>query len=625
MSMRAWAASAVVVLSSAAIAAESPRVVQAIYQYPTGGAIVGQGWSTFHERATPATCVEVDVVPLERSSYSSSVQQAVSSLSVLRAQTSSLSASYKGSGAKASSSVSTSSSRQVNSDAQNFLFIFESSDQSTFAVPPGSVRGGASVLSQELLKNAGGNPNLSPMLQREAAIQPQQTKGNAIKLARWAEEVLKDSATEFTRLCGEGFVSAIHRGAKVHLVITNSNNNEEVKRSIAASLSASGYGASGKASYTKTDTKKTGEAQLSYRSFQEGGVPLRPVALKADSTTGLLNLQDVLPRPSDLLANPTAFRVVVTPYSEIAAGLANRLSTPLNLLTYDDYYVALSDLYEVVSALQDERQALKDRQWKLYGGPDRLRDIKDAIHADLAFLEGVIAQCFSSARNCTVKSAVNAWREENKPAQQAAQNPADANSLTRGLAELVAAQPSWMAKALTLQKQLLAPGDKQQLANAASKSLESKQEEEERAALAEFERDVAKFQNLTANEQIDSEFFLRFYWYLTQIPLTTQMLDLDTELTVPTSPPADLDRRLLAIRDKIEAATFKHRIQPWKEFFCESLKSDALCVDDAALRDLVRSTLIAVAQQDMTLIPPPKVPVQKRKRKCGSSYPGKCL
>jgi hypothetical protein len=290
------------------------------YPYPKAGAKIGQGWDSFNERATTASCVEVAEVRLETASFKTHVEQIQSTYSLITKTTTSVSAAYNGFGVGASGSFSTSSSLSINTDDQNFLFTFESSDGSTFATAPDSQRDDGFALSDQAVKGL-------TALKSDAAQQNYLAKfwqsplagTGAIKLTAAATELRNKSPKDFDRICGDGFVSAIHRGGRINLLLTQRFASAASANSLAASLSASGYGASGSGSYTTSTQRLTSTNNLAYRVFQEGGIPLKPVALSPLAKDEFFDVNAILPAPDQLIANPTAFTVTVTPYQNAIA------------------------------------------------------------------------------------------------------------------------------------------------------------------------------------------------------------------------------------------------------------------------------------------------------------------
>jgi hypothetical protein len=106
------------------------------FPYPESGVKIGQGWDSFNQRATTASCVEASETRIEQASFDTHVEQLRSSYSLVTKTTTSISAAYGGFGFKASGKVSDAASTNLNTDDQKVLFTFESSNGSTFAASP---------------------------------------------------------------------------------------------------------------------------------------------------------------------------------------------------------------------------------------------------------------------------------------------------------------------------------------------------------------------------------------------------------------------------------------------------------------------------------------------------------
>jgi len=400
----------------------TPALPSADYPYPNGGAKLGQGWDSFNQRATAGSCVEFAETRLEKSSFETHVEQIQSSYSLITKTTTSVSASYSGFGAGGSGSVSSSSSLNINTDDQNFLFTFESSDGSTFAVAPDKGESGGLELSDQAVKgltavksDAAQQTYLAKLLGRSPL-----SVGGMTTLTAAAKQMRKTSKFDFDRICGDGFVSAIHRGGRINFLLTQKFASTETANSLSASLSASGYGASGSASYSTSTTRLNKTDNLSYRVFQYGGVPFKPAALPATIAAGqFFDVNTILPPPDQLIANPTAFTVTVTPYENVVTDIpkGEKFPSPLRLLTVGDYYVALRDEYHLVEGIlnifrsgtrSDANFPFDPKLINIFGGEKGLESLYDSIHFDLVFLEDVISQCYSKQKACTVKEAVEA-------------------------------------------------------------------------------------------------------------------------------------------------------------------------------------------------------------------------
>ena len=85
----------------------------AIFPYPESGVVIGQGWDSFNERGTSASCVNVKAVSLERATYATDVRQVLSTYSLTKTSTMSVSIAASGFGASGGGNMSSSNSFRV--------------------------------------------------------------------------------------------------------------------------------------------------------------------------------------------------------------------------------------------------------------------------------------------------------------------------------------------------------------------------------------------------------------------------------------------------------------------------------------------------------------------------------
>lgn len=666
----------------------------ATYPYPANGALLGQGWDTFNDSPTTSSCVDVEAAPLERSSYTSNVEHVISTYSLLKEVAVSASASYSGTGTKASANVVAKRTNQVRTDAQNFLFTFESSSGSTFAVAPGTVQqnGINPTDSTVKLMDAAKGEMAQERLATALSTQLPSFKGASIKLSTEASTLLGSNPAEFRRRCGEGFVAAIHRGARVQLLLSQTNASQAEKEAFAASLSASGFGGSAKASYSTSSDKKLGTSSLHYTTFQEGGVPLKPTDLAIGSTgkpDQLINLEDVLPKPEQLQVNPTAFRVVVVPYANVDPRVASALPTPLRMLSISDYYVALNDLHmlagdviqqartEMVQDTPGANRSFDAEVIKAYGGIEGLESVRDAIHRDLILLETLLQQCYgidapdekdqAAAQNsakpetatagekCTVtgatkllkaaidktlttpaapaasasadnRSGTEAWKDA--VLALAAKAPMQAQAALKGVTVVASSQNNTGAAAAVSPESSQATSKIEQglvLRNGAIavatdrsslpeflKSIQAMGRAQSDTAFDAFVADLKRYQDDLEDKGPSEDFFYRFFWYLTQIPLPRKSVALNFKVT--TSSAVATQAAASTEQTKMVNAVISQRLAPWKSFFCTNLKREALCVPDANLRTLAMGSVATLSVSDFVYEPPPAPPAKSKKR-----------
>jgi hypothetical protein len=525
----------------------------AVYPYPPSGVQVGEGWDSISERGTTASCVAVDAVPLEQASYDTEVQQIQSTYDLATKVTTSVSASYKGFGVGASAAFNSSGETDVHSDDQNFLFTFESEFGSTFAVAAGSADSKqfeVTAQTQALMNAAKGADTQDNIL---AAIigRPTHFKGGVISLTPDAAALLKNDPTggQFLRACGDGFVAAVHRGARIFLLLTQRYASQEQKDVLAASLSASGYGAAASASYSASSSTSTKLNTLTYRSFQQGGVPSAPKAL-SPGATGSFDVNTILPTADQLTSNPTAFQVVVVPYSDL--GSVNVGSSPTALAELGNYYLALNDLWTLVGdILNAEILGLnasgsgpyEERVIDLYGGIQALESVEDSIQADLTILEIAIAHCYSDAGPCTLTSAMQA----------------------------VVSQGAAAAGHLCANNSSIA-------CTAASNQLSSQ--------VAGIKAALVKAGTVRSITDLDPNFQLRFYSYLAQIPLPRAAYSNSTFGDLQATTTTNQATTAANAVAELKRAVYGFRELPWRNFFCKDQKSATLCVTEDQLHGL---------------------------------------
>jgi hypothetical protein len=495
---------------------------------------------------------------------------------------------------------------QINSDDQNFLFTFESSNGSTFAVAPNTTVSKNLELPPSALQLFGSAKGesaqqavLSAVLSRANGF-----SGHFIRLTDEARQLLKSGpsgANAFRRVCGDGFVAAIHRGSRIQVLLTQKFNSLKQRDSLDATLSASGYGASGGATYsTSTDLLKTTD-NLRYHVFQEGGIPFSPRALSSAKTKGdFFDINAILPPPEQLLANPTAFSISVLPYSAVDPLLASSLPSPTKLFSLGDYYIVLNDLYNLVGHMIDSVHSginsptagpYDPRLLDAYrvdksiepNGLENLERVHDSILVDLSFLETAISKCYNDNGDCSVQGAIGAT--------------------TSSLAQTVETESELTD---------FAPLDQHN--------------EEFKRRLTLFKEKADWFHELVDQHgKLDDEFFLAFYVYLTQIPLPRAAysdnpnLKTIQSMTIPASASPDTKKALAQqFRKELTEAILDFRMTPWKAFFCTEQKRSPLCVSDGALRALVSSADWGVDSFTVVYPDPPK---PKRKRCHGPLKP----
>lgn len=651
------------------------------FQYPSKGVITGQGWNSFTEEGTPAVCVEVDIVPLEQSSFQTDVRQIHSTYSMHRSISTTVSASYKGAWS-ASASATTNRERKINTDFNNVLFSMSALIGSTFAIPKGSMAPLALGLDDkagQLLRNVENGDVLSALTRRSTA-RPQQYRSGTIKLSAEAANILDagdaDKLEKFKRLCGDGFVAAIYRGARVELLLTHRYESREELESLQFSLGASGYGGKGRVSSSSTEKKFTDTNNLSYRIFQSGGIPIKPRAIPTQTPNDPkgFDVNSILPEPEFLMGNPTAFSVAVVPYSNIDLR-ADSINAPMNLMPLGDYYVILEDLYETVgnivrelydgySTTETARDGTYDKVLlDVYGGVGHFLRLREEVHQDLILLERAIARCYETKKDCTVneafaeaKVAISSelanFREKSEEKrlelvsvkQKIFERISEIHAIKNNPAQ--AAYSGYFSNLLLRAESIVAPETTQGNipkpketdlpADSIRKIAEQLIDDIEKLSdRVQFEREVQNRLNsliahgesfaksVSDTGELDDEFYLNFYVYLSQIPPkisdyvnnAANFGNLSALSTGFREVTTDEGKQLKAdqVNSELASAVFRYRLMPWKEHLCEELKSGPLCLSDTSLLALTEVSDFGVRPENIREFVPSIAPAHVRR------------
>jgi hypothetical protein len=565
------------------------------FVYPPDGVVIGQGWDSFTERGTQAQCVAVTEVAIESSSFDTSVEEIKSTFGLLKEQgmSASLGGSFGGFGG--SGSVSSTSSKKLETDFANVLFSFDASTGSTRAIGVGGA--GESFAAFKALDADGKKAieTAQPAAQSYAfqmlAQEPRPRRGSAVELTPAAITwLIRGDTATFQRVCGDGFVSAIHRGTRVRVLATFQSSNEKDKTTFAATLEAKGFGVSASGSYSSSTDEAALNTKTRYSISQQGGIPFPPPQ-KFDDLLAMFS------KTENFIEKPGAFAVTVTPYTTVANyPLAIGLESPQRLKRLGDYYVVLSDLYTLTSqalryASNPALESPYDRKMiEAYGGVPHLRKLKDAIHSDLKMLEAGITACYRNRSGCDEATIKN---ESIKSAETAA------NSLQPFATKL-------QDQTRTL-KVSVANGDKlgaaKNLSSITGGVVQIDSVEKQIALLdqelARVTEIIAQLHDITgvlksSESEISDAFFQRFYSYLIEIPLAKDQFS--PELKVGTD-----DAAIQNITNELRNAILTNRLMPWKQYFCKEAMSDYLCVYDEQLVRLVNKASLEFAKNAVTI------------------------
>lgn len=631
------------------------------YDYPKNGIVIGQGFNLFDHSGTSETCVVGKTVTLEQTSYSTEVKQAMSSLDVEKSISGSASASF---GSFASGSVSMARSSKINSDSQNFIFSFVSNNGSTFLSGSGMVPDEPEVTNDDIknLKSLTDKPSsqyLEAILDRRI---PRVSGGN-ISLTN---EAKRYDQNNFVKHCGHGYVAAILRGVKVDVLLTNNYKNQEEKRAMSAKVKASGFGASGSASYSRSSKKKKINSDLSYRVFQKGGLPMPIVALGYNENgepEENIDLSKVFPKPSTFIANPTAFTVIIAPYSKLDMPEKIKLPYgPSNLFGFRDYYIVLSDLYDLVGeVIQTEvsgQNSVDDAAFdpiliEAYGGVERLIALRNELHWDLEFLEIMIGLCRQADKYCETTENLKKVKKEYSSLISITANEAyKANQAARTLisdkktkdTKDVSIQAFTEIKSIdkTAADKFINLGIKEKVKSVKKLSDSLYLDGVDDIIDPELRRTILDARNLAnqaaayerINNYIDqskgtlsADFYDNFYFYLVNIPIPKSLYSATSfDALANKSKTVYHDQKEKAVaawlpkaNDQLRRVIYSQRISPWRDYFCQELKSAPLCYPDSTLFDIVSAGVPQFTGEDKRIAgrsrpkpPPPREPWDDR-------------
>lgn len=642
--------------STSALAADAPRLsfVPAVarsnappagghaanHDYPSSGVHLGQGWDSFSGRGTTGTCVSVEEVPLEVSSFTTSAREIKSSYSLFKERSLAVAASYSGAGVSASASVDQSRAISLSGDRLHFLFEFKSDTSSTFAVPPGTV---TNRLLQSQLKDlfsTNSHEATQKRLMDDLSRYPL-FLGLRFKLVDEAQTLLKEDQAAFFKTCGQGFVSAIYRGSQLKVVLSSASDTRESKETLKASVTAKGYGARASAQSSQKDTETNASKEVQTTVLQEGGYPIAPPKTIAD-------LDGVFENVEALLDRPRAYRVRVTPYSDVLGPNADwGPSVPAALQQIAEYYLIARELYEQVNEMYVKYvdANLNDKPGSEYSnvlidayapgndGLSYLRDLSGELQIHLSYIEDLIRVCHADFGACSnfddVVKKTNASIESRsaefeKAAQQefvdepetefAEEMRADLGSLQRSsegpfmvvsnALEIAEAKKLKTATAIMDYVSEKIPNAPKPDSLTATFDAAEKIIEQGKTRLAAYRRVIGHYRNIKTSSDINRMIYPLFYSFVARIPLTESSYPLEqvTETTTSarswkhgkyrkTEVATTTRGALTPIQKKmsndpnavLSDLIVAQRLLPWARYFCSESLSHKLCVSIADL------------------------------------------
>ncbi|SFL09520.1 hypothetical protein SAMN04488004_107205 [Loktanella salsilacus] len=316
--------------------------------YPTDGLALGQGWDSILSQGVNAQCLIFAEDPIERSTFDLDVREVHDSYAYRRAKSISVSGGGSGFGVSVSASYARSTDVEINTDFLNYLLTYRMDFGGTRVAPPAQVwqfreneqRQGGSIVdfsprAQETLTSGRDNINVTLSIEK------------------------------FRGLCGDYFVSAIHRGARIDVLATYASANRTEQEAVRASVSTRGWGASISTETADNTTEGFNATKFRFKVDQEGGASPVVVTKFEDVASAI--------EPLDVMLNPVAYGVTLTPYSALPGwvklknnGAGERLAqySPQSLADVDLMYSTYLDLFRLLDRIE---QSYRRSDLALYG------------------------------------------------------------------------------------------------------------------------------------------------------------------------------------------------------------------------------------------------------------------
>lgn len=571
------------------------------YSYPDDGVVIGQGWNNFTLRGTPARCVNVIEVPIESSVYSSDLKEIKSTYSLFKDESFSAAVSGSFGGFSGGASGSRQKSYKLDTQAINVLFEFASNVSGTQAIghPDGNHSGIVDTGVFTEIENYSSFSDEAQKVIAEFATNPNPNlSGFRVTLTEDAKKLLENpkGLEEFKSVCGDGFVSAIHRGTDIKVIASYKSKKSESRRKFSYAVSAGGFGAKANASRTGEESTSEFDSETEFKIFQTGGIPYAP----PNSFSGIRNL---ISDSSNFVLNPAAFEIKVTPYSSLGVfqKQLRTINQPTRLNELGRYYMMLRDLYQevdniIVEELSGPNERIYDKniinayKGNYESGLERFKVLKDQIQRDLIFIESSVYDCLNKKIDCTIKSAKNKYANttanlESSSASVKAmlssfsdESLRDGNVLTGASLDVGTINPQMLKSFLTDQGIKFATGEdlNKETIDSIRKSLG--EDASELASIISQRKFLSKTLGSTEDNEINDWFFLKFYDYLIQLPLPEYVMTANRTL---------VEGQNVDVVKELRSKLYLHRLAPWKKYFCEEAMKELMCVEDSYLWNLL--------------------------------------
>jgi len=240
--------------------------------YPSQGVMLGQGWDSFSSKPIGNNCIVFSRQFVPGHDLNITTEEIKSRYQLNESMKMSMSGSYSGFGAKASAKGSYSKSLDIDQNNTNILANVNIWKGDEFAAPSLIVHepeyfpkpGESQYFPISLTKDAS-DILAEKIPDKELKVLSDKEKENAIN------EFKSTQIKKFRKLCGDSYVGHIRNGASLSAYLTFESLSREEKQSMAASISASGWGAKLSGSYSSDKKVALDNSSSGISIFQTGG------------------------------------------------------------------------------------------------------------------------------------------------------------------------------------------------------------------------------------------------------------------------------------------------------------------------------------------------------------------
>jgi len=307
--------------------ADVPDAIE-IVEAPKTGVSLGWGWNKADHEPIPTICVEFVIGEEPAQTRYMTMSEVTDSYEVMRSLGMSAEASVKTIGFEAKGKAAFAKSVNLKSDSSTFIMNAEVRNGVRYTAPvPRDARGGIDESRMTYRGGLSGQIRLTP---------------EALRLAE------KKDRTDFKRMCGTSFVSAIYGGAKLTAVLTTETSSRSEKETMSASMSGSGWGARFEANVNASESEESANSRFELSVFQTGGSGDAIPVSKDDLLRKLNSISE------EASAAPKDFDIAITPYEIVSnwpkKGLPDRETEFEELASY---WGAYNTLYDEIQTILD--------------------------------------------------------------------------------------------------------------------------------------------------------------------------------------------------------------------------------------------------------------------------------